>query len=202
MNARRTLPRLSAALALAAAPAYVQSQAEPAGSGVGAETGIAAVYAMNMQGQLTASGAPYDPERMSAAHRSLPLGTRAKVINLATQQSVEVVINDRWGGGQSRIINLSDRAAKEVGFGSAGTIGVRVEVVELGKGMSYAGPVNAGHTRPVAGAPVLPAQSRTTDTSSPARGNSCQNEAAILGLSGEFMARHVRSCMNRSPVRK
>jgi rare lipoprotein A len=102
-----------------------------------------------------------DPARMSAAHRSLPLATRVKVINLATEQSVEVVINDRWGGGQGRIINLSDRAAKDVGFGSGGTSSVRIEVIELGKGMAYTEPGSAGHTRSVASAPVLPAQIRS-----------------------------------------
>jgi rare lipoprotein A len=108
IRATQSLVRLWAALAVAAAPLCAQSHAAPARSGVGTETGIATVYAMNMQGQATASGAPYDPSRMSAAHRSLSLGTRVKVLNLATQQSVEVVINDRWGGGEGRIINLSD----------------------------------------------------------------------------------------------
>jgi rare lipoprotein A len=202
IGGRRSLLPLCAALALAAAPLYAQSQGAPTGSSVRTETGIATVYGMNMQGQPTSSGSPYDPARMSAAHRSLPLGTRVKVINLATEQSVEVVINDRWGGGQGRIINLSDRAAKDVGFGTAGTISVRVEVIELGKGMAYTEPGSAGHARSVASSPVLPAQIRTTDTSSSASGNPCENEAAILGLTGDFMERHLKSCMTRSTARK
>jgi rare lipoprotein A len=155
-----------------------------------------------MQGQLTSSGARYDPARMSAAYRSLPLATRLKVINLATQQAVEVVINDRWGGGQGRIINLSDRAAKEVGFGSLGTISVRIEVIELGKRMAYTGTVSAGHARSAASAPVAPAQNRTSDTSSSTGGGSGENEAAILGLTVDFTTRHVRTCMSRRATRR
>ena len=197
MNLIRALARFGAIFVIASAPVCAQSQVAPATSNTGVETGIATVYAMNMRGQATASGAPYDPARMTAAHRSLPLGTRVRAINVATQQSVEVMINDRWGGGQGRIINLSERAAREVGFGSAGTINVRIEIIELGQGVAYSGPVSAGDAQPTERAQVLPNRVRATDTSPAERNRSCENEGAILGLSGDFLERHVRNCMNR-----
>ena len=67
-----------------------------------AETGIASVYSDDLEGELTASGQRYDGDRLTAAHRTLPLGTRLKVTDPATGTTVRVVVNDRWGGGPGR----------------------------------------------------------------------------------------------------
>jgi rare lipoprotein A len=197
MNLVRALARFGAIFAIASAPVCAQSQVAPATSDTGVQTGIATVYAMDMRDKPTASGVPYDPARMTAAHRSLPLGTRVKVINLATQQSVAVTINDRWGGGQGRIINLSERAAREVGFGSAGTINVRIELIEIGDGAASGGPASAGEVQPAESARLVPDRVRAADRSPAERKRSCENEGEILGLTGELLEHHIRNCLNR-----
>jgi rare lipoprotein A len=67
---------------------------------------------------------------LTAAHRSLPLGTKVKVTNLRTKQHVVVTINDRgpYGGGKRRIIDLSEAAAKRIGIHARGTEWVQVVV--------------------------------------------------------------------------
>jgi rare lipoprotein A len=69
---------------------------------------------------------------LTAAHRSLPLGTKVKVTNLRTKQHVVVKINDRGpdGGGKSRVIDLSEAAAKRIGIRERGTERVQVIVIE------------------------------------------------------------------------
>jgi rare lipoprotein A len=93
--------------------------------------GLASWYGKPHQGRTTASGARFSRQQLTAAHRSLPLGTKVKVTNLRTTQQVVVTINDRgpYAGGQ-RIIDLSEAAAKRVGIREHGT--ERVEVVVVG----------------------------------------------------------------------
>lgn len=81
-----------------------------------------------MEGRITASGEPYDSEQLTAAHRTIPIGSSVRVINLKTKQQTIVRINDRWGGGGDRIINLSKQATIQLGFGSAGTMPVQIDV--------------------------------------------------------------------------
>ena len=83
------------------------------------------------QGRKTASGERFSRQQFTAAHRSLPLGTKVKVTNLRTKQQVMVTINDSgpYAGGQ-RIIDLSEAAAKRVGIREHGTERVEVVVVE------------------------------------------------------------------------
>jgi rare lipoprotein A len=93
------------------------------------ETGIASVYSDRLQGRKTASGETYDPGRMTAAHRTLPFGTRVKVTNARTHRSAVVTINDRGPALAGRILDLSPRAAKALGIDPAGVARVTVEVV-------------------------------------------------------------------------
>ena len=80
------------------------------------QEGTASYYANSLQGQPTASGALYHPDSLTAAHRSLPLGTEAVVINPTTQRQVRVTINDRGPFHSRRIIDLSHRAADSLGI--------------------------------------------------------------------------------------
>jgi rare lipoprotein A len=94
-------------------------------SGDTAEIGRATWYAPRFQGRRTASGERYDRNRYSGAHASLPFGTRVRVTSLDTGRSVVVTINDRHGTpGSGRtsdlVIDLSARAAREIGIGRAG----------------------------------------------------------------------------------
>ena len=96
------------------------------------EVGTASWYGREFAGKPTASGEPFDPSALTAAHPSLPFGTKVRVIDVATDRSVVVVINDRGPFAENRIIDLSRAAADALGFVDAGTTEVRIErVVEL-----------------------------------------------------------------------
>jgi rare lipoprotein A len=90
--------------------------------------GTASYYADSLQGNPTASGEPYDKDALTAAHRSLPFGTRVKVTNLGNGKSVVVRINDRGPHVESRIIDVSGAAASKLGMISSGTAEVKLEV--------------------------------------------------------------------------
>jgi rare lipoprotein A len=82
------------------------------------QVGLSFWYGMHHQGRRTASGESFSRWHLTAAHWSLPLGTKVNVTNLRTKQQVVVKINDRgpYGGGTRRIIDLSEAAAKRVGL--------------------------------------------------------------------------------------
>lgn len=98
------------------------------------QTGKASFYADKFDGSPTASGEKYKRNKLTAAHKSLPFGTKVKVINLANNQSVEVIINDRGPYVEDRIIDLSKLAAEKLGFVNQGLADVRLEVLDAGNG--------------------------------------------------------------------
>jgi rare lipoprotein A len=91
------------------------------------QTGQASWYGARHHGKRTASGAPFDQTKLTAAHRSLPFGTRLKVTNLSNGRSVEVEITDRGPYSGNRIIDLSRAAARALGMIESGTANVRLE---------------------------------------------------------------------------
>lgn len=91
---------------------------------------MASYYADSLHGEVTASGALYDGDALTAAHRTLPLDTRVKVVNLENELSVWVTINDRGPYVEGRIIDLSRAAAAELGMMDDGTAPVRLEIYE------------------------------------------------------------------------
>ncbi len=82
------------------------------------QTGVASYY---WQGRGTASGERFNPDAMTAAHRSLPFNTKVEVTNLRNGRSVIVRINDRGPFIRGRIIDVSKAAAGELGFRGAGS---------------------------------------------------------------------------------
>jgi rare lipoprotein A len=80
-------------------------------------------------GGKTASGTPFNAQGLTAAHRTLPFGTRVRVTDIKTQKSVEVTITDRGPASRGRVIDLSLGAAKVLGIGNRGVIQVRGELV-------------------------------------------------------------------------
>ena len=98
------------------------------------ETGKASYYGKEFEGRKTASGERYDGDELTAAHRTLPFGTRVRVVNLTNDKSVEVVINDRGPHAKGRIVDLSRKAAKEIDMIGAGVVRVRLEVLAAPKG--------------------------------------------------------------------
>ncbi|NOQ16456.1 MAG: septal ring lytic transglycosylase RlpA family protein [Methyloprofundus sp.] len=97
---------------------------------IAAEEGIASYYADKYHGRKTASGALYDKNKMTAAHRTLKFGTKVKVTDLKNNKSVVVTVNDRGPYSKKRIIDLSYVAAKKIGLIKAGLSKVRVEIVK------------------------------------------------------------------------
>lgn len=97
------------------------------------EQGFATWYSDSLAGRRTASGVPYDPRSLTAAHRTLPFGTRVRVTRIDNGRTVEVRINDRGPfGNAARIVDLSRAAAERLQMLSAGVVPVRLEVLEIG----------------------------------------------------------------------
>ena len=92
--------------------------------------GTASYYGGKFHGRKTASGERFNQEAMTAAHKSLPLGTKVRVTNLRNGEVVEVKINDRGPYIKGRIIDLSKGAAREIGMIKAGTAKVKIEILE------------------------------------------------------------------------
>lgn len=93
------------------------------------QVGTASWYGPGFHGKSTASGERFNQNKMTAAHRRLPLGTRVKVTNLQNGRKIEVRINDRGPYRGGRIIDLSKAAAKRLAMHSSGLARVRVETI-------------------------------------------------------------------------
>ena len=98
------------------------------------QTGKASFYADKFEGTPTASGEKYRHNKLTAAHKTLPFGTRVKVTNITNSEAVEVVINDRGPYVDNRIIDLSKSAAEKLGFVNQGLADIRLEVIDAGDG--------------------------------------------------------------------
>ncbi|WP_448679366.1 septal ring lytic transglycosylase RlpA family protein [Pseudomonas nicosulfuronedens] len=96
------------------------------GRGYRAE-GTASYYGKAHHGKRTASGERFNQNALTAAHRTLPFGTRVKVTNLDNGRSVVVRINDRGPFGRGRIIDVSKAAAEQLNMLRSGTAPVRLE---------------------------------------------------------------------------
>lgn len=97
---------------------------------VNLERGQASFYADRYQSRKTASGERYDHGKRTAAHKTLPFGTRVKVTNTKNNKTVVVKINDRGPFVKGRIIDLSKSAFSRIGKTSAGILPVTLEVIE------------------------------------------------------------------------
>jgi rare lipoprotein A len=91
------------------------------------ETGLASWYGPRFHGKRTASGEVFNQHDFTAAHRTLPWGSKVKVTNIANGKSVEVRINDRGPFGKGRIIDVSRAAARVLGLVGSGITTVRIE---------------------------------------------------------------------------
>ena len=93
------------------------------------QTGIASWYGPGFHGKATASGEIYNQNDLTAAHQTLPLGTKIMVTNLENGHSTEVLVNDRGPFAKNRIIDLSYAAAQSINMVGPGTALVRVDVI-------------------------------------------------------------------------
>ena len=108
------------------------------------QRGLASWYGRDFHGKKTSNGEIYNMYAMTAAHKTLPLGTYVRVHNIENNRSTVVRINDRGPFVRGRIIDLSYSAAKEVGIVGPGT--ARVEVVALGKRTTSTGKTASTYT--------------------------------------------------------
>ncbi|MBB3229641.1 septal ring lytic transglycosylase RlpA family protein [Halomonas stenophila] len=97
---------------------------------VAIQKGVASFYSDRFQGHATASGEPFDQQALTAAHRSLPFGTKVLVTRRDTGRQVEVEITDRGPFVDGRVIDLSKRAARALGMLSRGTAPVQLSYVQ------------------------------------------------------------------------
>lgn len=91
------------------------------------QTGRASYYHDKFQGRTTANGEKYRKHKLTAAHRTLPFGTKVKVINQSNGKKVRVRINDRGPFVGGRIIDLSKRAARKIGMLETGVVDVKIK---------------------------------------------------------------------------
>jgi len=108
---------------MGAVPVIAQQKAKSPSSG------IASYYAQKFHGRKTASGEIFDNNAMTAAHNTLPLGTYIKVTNIRNNRWVIVKVTDRLHAANRRVVDLTQAAAKKLGFIHWGLTRVKVEVV-------------------------------------------------------------------------
>jgi rare lipoprotein A len=121
---------LAAVSACALPPGKLKAPSVPPRAGGPSQIGVASWYGPGFHGQPTASGTIYNQDELTAAHQTLPLGTRVLVTNLNNGLAVEVLVNDRGPFARGRIIDLSHAAAHVLGMVGPGTAPVRLEVIE------------------------------------------------------------------------
>ena len=117
-------------LLMAACPGCSHSPEPSAVVPDNAQSGIASYYGRKFEGRRTANGERYRGDGFTAAHRSLPFGSRIRITHVASGRSVECRVNDRGPFRKGRIVDLSHRAAEALGILSTGLARVRLEVLE------------------------------------------------------------------------
>lgn len=91
--------------------------------------GTSSYYAKKFEGRKTASGQKFSNKKLTAAHKTLPFGTKVKVTNIKNNKTVIVTINDRLPKNSKRMIDLSQQAAKELDFIREGKTKVEIEII-------------------------------------------------------------------------
>jgi rare lipoprotein A len=95
-----------------------------------AHSGLASYYNDRFQGRRTANGERFDQRGFTAMHRTLPFGTRLRVTNVSNNRSIEVRVNDRCRSRSGPALDLSRRAAEELGFLRSGLARVTYEIIK------------------------------------------------------------------------
>jgi peptidoglycan lytic transglycosylase len=132
-------PRLAwagALLLILLLPAACAAPTRPPAQGgqVFQAVGVASWYGGKFHGRRTANGEIYDQNGPTAAHKTLPFGTRVRVVNLENGRATVLRINDRGPFVRGRIIDVSRRAAEVLGFRSKGLARVGLQIVKRGGG--------------------------------------------------------------------
>ena len=93
-----------------------------------AEEGLGNFYSDSFQGRQMSNGEPYDKNKLTASHKKHPFGAKLKVMNLENSKSVVVTVTDRMGQKNPAVIDVTRRAAEELGFAKAGKTRVKLEL--------------------------------------------------------------------------
>ena len=101
------------------------------------QIGVASYYGSKFHKKRTANGEIFNMYKVSAAHKTYPLGTKVRVTNMENGKSIKLTINDRGPYVKGRIIDLSYKAARKIGFVNQGTTKVRIDVIRLGDNKYY-----------------------------------------------------------------
>ena len=101
------------------------------------QIGISSYYGKEFHKKRTANGQIFNMHKVSAAHKTLPLGTRIRVTNLKNGRSLTMTIIDRGPFVKGRILDVSYKAAKKLNFVNEGTTKVRIDVLRLGSNRYY-----------------------------------------------------------------
>ena len=112
-----------------ARPPQLKILESSATSAAASQFGVASWYGPAFQGSMTASGALFNQNALTCAHRELPLGTKIKVTNLLNQRTLVLEVNDRGPVPLDRVLDVSMGAAKRLGFLQAGLTPVRIQVL-------------------------------------------------------------------------
>jgi rare lipoprotein A len=110
-----------------AAPVLPAAAPKPVGK---PQKGVASYFGREIAGRTTASGAPAKPRAMTAASRTLPLGSSARVTNTETGKAVNVTVTDRGPYAKHRVIDVSSKAASKLGMKKKGVARVKVQQVQ------------------------------------------------------------------------
>jgi rare lipoprotein A len=122
-----TLPVQAEPVDVSSGQAQSAEQAQPSSS---SEEGYATYYAKRYNGRRTTSGVRYRPEKLTAAHSTLPFGTRVRVVNPLNGKDVVVTVNDRCKQRKKQHIDLSRAAAQKLGFLGKGLLKVQIIPLE------------------------------------------------------------------------
>lgn len=129
---RHTLIAVTAAILCAAASVNSADRPDPLQARTGAvQHGPVSWYGPGFAGRKTASGERFDPQELTMAHRTLPLGTKVRVVNPRNDRSVVVRVNDRGPYKGARIADLSRAAAERLDMVEDGVIEARLQIVAL-----------------------------------------------------------------------
>lgn len=164
------------------------------------EFGKAGYYADSLHGRKTASGEKYDKKLLTCAHKSLPFGTKIRVTRLDNKHSVIVKVNDRGPFAEGYVVDVSRKAAEELGLIRAGNARVKIEVVE--KPAPGTGKLTAAGTKAAAAKPA--ATAAATQLVRPAQYSTASKSAATLTAKGaaETTAAGTGEPVKAAPPRK
>ncbi len=143
VGSRTTAPASVRRVPQSPAPAVtysgVDDNAVPSAQLASTVTGLASWYGPPYNNRAGANGKIYDQNAMTAAHRTLPMGTVLQVTNLTTHQAVDVTVTDRGPFVHGRVLDLSLGAAKAAGVYRMGVAGVRFQIIQQGTNAAVAG---------------------------------------------------------------